>query len=349
MSIRIVADAASNLFKSILKEKKLDIKVMNMHLTFGDKEYNCYDDDLNIDEFAKEYYEAMDNNVETRTSLVGPGDYLEFFESEVKKGNQVLCLTMAKGISGTYNSACLARDEINEKYGKKVVEVIDSMTAGLGEGMQAIHAQELADSGVPFEELIKECEKFKLEVRSEFTVDNIKYLVKTGRVNKHLGRFIRLMNIKVLLKNDEESKIAFAGSVIGKKNSIKKLAKWTAEKIDDKRKQIIYITHCDCVEDAERLERYLRDEGVKSPVEIYQYDVISGAHIGPRSLAIFYIAKAEAEGKKKVKKEPKQKEEKQIEPKEKKKLFARKDKPVKEKPEKKERKPLFGRNKEKKK
>lgn len=327
MGIKIVADAASNLFKNILKNKNLDIKVMNMHLSIGDKEYNCYDDELDIDDFSKTYYQGMDNDEEVRTSLVGPGDYLEVFEAEVKKGNKVICFTMAKGISGTYNSACLARDEINEKYKDKVIEVIDSMTAGLGEGLQAIHAQELANEGKTFEEIIKEAEKFKYQVRSEFTVDNIKYLVKTGRVSKSLGRFIKLFNIKVLLKNDEESKIAFAGSVIGRKSSMKKLAKWVVEKVDDDRKQIIYITHCDCLEDAEKIKEFIKKEGVKTPIEIYAYDLISGAHIGPRSLAVFYVAK---EDKKKAQKEEKikAKKEKKIKPEKEKKAKPQKEKKV---------------------
>ncbi|MCR5184906.1 MAG: DegV family protein [Bacilli bacterium] len=290
MSIKIFADAASNLFQSILKRKELEIHVMNMHLTIGDREYNCYDDEIDIDEFSHIYYSEMKEGKKVRTSLVGPGDYLEAFEKEVSVGNQIICFTMAKGISGTYNSACLAKDEINEKYEKEMVYVVDSMTAGLGEGLQAIHAAELVKKGTTFEELKQECEEFKYDVRSEFTVDNIKYLLSTGRVNKLLSRFINLVKVKILLKNNENSKIAFAGSTIGRKTSIKKLAKMVLEKIDHKREQIVYITHCDCIEDAKKLKALLEEGNVKN-IETYAYDLISGAHIGPDSLAVFYVAK----------------------------------------------------------
>lgn len=292
MAIKIVVDAVSNLFPNILKEKGLDdIKVMNVHLTIGQKDYLCYDDPIDIKEFSKTYYELMEKGEEVKTSLVSPGDYEELFDSEASKGNKVICFTMAKGISGTYNSACLARDAINEKYKEKVVEVIDSMTAGLGEGMQAIRAHSLIKEGIGFEELINKLEEEKHFIRSDFTVDDIRFLLKTGRVGKALARFVHLLNIKILLKRSEESKIAFAGSAIGTNNAIKQLSKLVIDKIDTEKTDVIYITHCNVIDNAERLKKMLIEAGIKNKIEIYDYDLVSGAHIGPKSLAIFYMNK----------------------------------------------------------
>ena len=290
MAIKIYADAVSNLFKNIIINKGLDIKVMTLHLRIDDKEYLCYEDNIDIEQFSKTYYELMKEGKDVKTSLVSPGDYEKAFLEEAEKGNKVICFTMAKGISGTYNSACLARDSVNEAKKEKVVEVIDCMTAGFGEGLQAIHAFELVKEGHSFEDIIKECEDFKYYVRSDFTVDDIKFLLKTGRVSRALARFMNLLNIKILLKRSTESKIAFAGSAIGKKNSIKQLSKIVLDQIDLGKKQTVYITHCNCLEDAETLKNYLVNGGVKD-IEIYFYDLISGAHIGPGSLACFYVAK----------------------------------------------------------
>ncbi len=291
MSIKIIVDAVSNLFPQILKDKHLDdIKVMNVHLYIKDHEYLCYEDEIHISEFSKTYFKLMEEGEEVRTSLVSPGDYEEEFRKEAKAGNKVICFTMAKGISGTYNSACVAKDVINEEFHDKVVEVIDSMTAGLGEGLQAIHCHELIKSGKDFETIVKECEEFKHYVRSDFTVDNIKFLLKTGRVGKAFARFIHLLNIKILLKRSEESKIAFAGSAIGANNALKQLAKLVLEKIDLEKEQTVYITHCDIMENALKMKEMLTEGGVKN-IEIYDYDLISGAHIGPKSIAVFYINK----------------------------------------------------------
>ena len=291
MGIKIICDAVSNLFKNVVLDKNLDVKVMNIHLDIGDKEYNCYDDDLDIESFSKYYYEMMDEGIEPKTTLVNPQSYIDAFEEEISKGNQVICFTMAKGISGTYNSALMAMNEINEKYNQEMVYVVDSMTAGLGEGLQVIHADELVKAGKSFEEIKTEVERYKLRVRSDFTVGNVKYLIKTGRASKTLAKFVNFLKIKVLLKHNNESKIALLGTAIGKVKAIIKLANTVIEKIDRTIEQTIYITHCNVIEDAIVLKELLVKAGIKNKIEIYYYDLVSGAHIGPGSLATFYLAK----------------------------------------------------------
>ena len=290
MAIKIICDAVSNLFKNIIYEKKLNVKVMNVHLTIGDKEYNCYDDDLDIEEFSKAYYELMAEGVEVKTSLVNPMCFVEEFEKEAEAGNQVIVFTMAKGISGTYQSAVMAMNEINDKYQREVVYVVDTMTAGFGEGMQVIHANDLIQQGLSFEEVKKEADKYRLTVRSDFTVDDIKFLLKTGRASKVLTKFTNFLKIKLLLKHNNESKITLAGTAIGKKNAIKKLANMVITKIDRNVKQTVYITHCNVIDEALELKNYLVEDGI-TDIEIYYYDLVSGAHIGPGSLAVFYTAK----------------------------------------------------------
>ena len=288
--IKIFADAVSNLFPDILKQKKLDIKVMKLHLMVGDQIIDLYDENFNQKEFNTLYYKAMEESKSIKTSLASPGEYAEAFKEEIEKGNQVICFTMAEGISGTYQSACLARDMVNEEYGETKVAVINSMTAGFGEGLQAIRAYKLVQKGKSFDEIVSDCEKYRKYVRSDFTVDKIKYLVSTGRVSKSLARFMSLLNIKVMLKRSSESAIAFAGTAFGKINAIKQLARLTLNKIKKDAKQVVYITHCNIINDANKLKELLIKGGVKN-VEIYDYDYISGAHIGPGSLAVFYEAK----------------------------------------------------------
>ena len=119
---------------------------------------------------------------------------------------------------------------------------------------------------------------------------SIKFLINTGRVSKALARFIHLLNIKILLKRNSESKIAFGGSAIGMNNAIKQLSRLVIDNIDMSVDQIVYITHCNVIENANKLKSILTDAGIKN-IEIYDYDLISGAHIGPGSLAVFYVAK----------------------------------------------------------
>ena len=288
MSVKIYVDAASNLFPELIKRKNLDITLINMFLYVEDKVYNCYRDDIDISTFSKSFYEDMREGKKVHTSLINPDDYMNYFKEDIKKGNQIICFTMAKGISGTYQCACIAKDMINEEMKKEMVYIVDSATAGFGEGIQAIHAAKLAKKGKTFEEIIKEAEEFKWKVRSEFFVDNVKYLAKTGRVNSIVARIANVLRIKPMLRGSYESNIEMTSKVAGRNLAIKKLAKQCVEHIVNPKDQIVYISHCDCYEDAFLLRHMLEKEGVTN-IEIYHYDVITGSHIGPNSLAIFYV------------------------------------------------------------
>lgn len=298
MSIKIVAEATCNLFKEILDKKSIEnVRIIKMSLFVGEKEYKCYDDDMDIAEFSKYYFEELDKGTKVHTSLVNPDAFEKVFREEVENGNKVICFTMASGISGTNQSANIAKDLINEEFKEEKVYVVDCMTCGFGEGLQVLNAAKLAKEGKSFDEIKTEVERFKHFVRSEFTVDEIKYLISTGRVSRAMAKFLTLANIKVLLKNNLESKIVFDGPAFGRKNAINKLADKVKDKIDLSHDQTVYITHCVVKEDAEKLKELIVNKtGIKEDkVEIYDYDLISGAHIGPRSLAVFYVSEKEFE------------------------------------------------------
>ena len=288
MAIKVYVDVASNLFPELVKKKNFDIKLINMFLYVEDKVYNCYEDHIDVAKFSKSFYEGMTLGKEVHTSLVNPNDYLKYFKDDIEKGNQIICVTMAKGISGTYQSACLARNIINEEQGKEMVYVLDSATAGFGEGIQAIYAQELVKQGKEFKEICQELEIFKWKVRSEFFVDNVRYLAKTGRVKSIVARIANVLRIKPMLYGSYESQIEMTSKVAGRNLAIRKLAKQCIEHIDRNKEQVVYISHCDCYQDALTLKSYLVKEDINN-VEIYHYDIITGSHIGPKSLAIFYV------------------------------------------------------------
>ncbi len=290
MAIKIYADAGSNLFPSIIKAKDLDIQLVKMKLFINDECFDCYDDKFNFDRVSKIFYKELSGNNNIHTSLINPNDYLEAFKDDVAAGNQIICFTMAKGISGTYQSACIARDTINEKQGKEVVAVIDSATAGFGEGIQAIHAAEEVKAGKTFAAIVKDAEKFKFKVRSEFTVDDIGFLAKTGRVSKVAAKIASAFRIKVLLKGSVDSEIVTTSKVSGRKMAVKRLIKQCLDYIRKPESQIVYITHCNCLDEAMAMKKELNANGIPN-VEVYDYDIVTGSHLGPNGLAIFYIGK----------------------------------------------------------
>ena len=295
MSVKIYADVASNLYPKLLQEKGYDIELMNMHLRIEDKEYTCYDDSIDFGPFSKQFYKDLEAGKKVQTSLINSGEYYEFFKKEADAGNEVICIAMAKGISGTYQAACIARDMVNDEAKREVVYVLDSATAGFGEGMQAIKAQELVKEGKSFKEIIDYLEDYKWKVRSEFTVDTVKYLLKTGRVNAILAKIVKILSLKIMLFGSYESKIEMSSKVLGRVRAIERLGQQCIDYIDDK-KETVWISHCDCLDDANKLADQLRKAGINN-IEIHDYDLITGSHIGPKALAIFYVGKNRKFGK----------------------------------------------------
>lgn len=286
--IKIYCDAGSNLFPELIRKKGLDITLINMTLYVENKVYNCYEDNININAFSKSFYEEIREGKEVHTSLINPNTYMEAFKKDIEAGHQIICFTMAKGISGTYQSACIARDMINDELKQERVAVVDSATAGFGEALQAMHAARQVRRGKTFREIVLDAEEYKWKVRSEFTVDNIKYLTKTGRVNNFVATIANVLRIKVLLRGSYQSNIELTSKVSGRKASIKKLAEQCIERIVNPEKQTVYISHCDCYEDAHKLKELLNEAGIIN-IEIYNYDLITGSHLGPGGLAIFYV------------------------------------------------------------
>ncbi len=296
MAIKIYTDASSNLFSSILKENNSEIIVLPMALRIDDKEYLCYKDDIDVEEMSKDFYSEMAKGAKPKTSLTSPGLFMEKCKEEVGKGNQLIYVTLASGISGTFQSASLIAEEINNDAKKKMVAVIDSKTAGLGEGRIALKAENLAKSGLEFEKVISETEEYVKKVRSEFTVDSIKYLANTGRVSNVTAIIANMLSIKPLLYGSDEAKIEVTSKVHGRKNALKKLAEQVNDNIASK-DQVVYISHCNSLDDAKYFENLLHEFGI-SNTKIYFYDLVTGAHVGPGTIAVFYEGENRAIAKK---------------------------------------------------
>jgi DegV family protein with EDD domain len=286
MSIKIYTDASSNLFKDILDEKKVEVTVLPMLVEIGDLHYLCYSDDIDVKKFSTTFYQMMKDGQKPKTSLPNPGLFEEKMEEEIKNGNKVLYISIAGGISGTYQTCHMVADQLNEKYKGDYIHVINSKTAGLGEGRIVLYAYEEAKKEEDFDILTKKVEDYVGRVRSEFVVDSLNYLMQTGRVSAFKAKMVSLLSIKPLLYGSDEGKIEVTSLAHGKLKAIKKLAGQVVEHISDKTSKV-YISHCNAMDDALRLKDLLHEEGIDN-IEIYFYDFVTGAHVGPGTVAVFY-------------------------------------------------------------
>ena len=286
MAIKIYTDASSNLFKKILDDKGLDIVVLPMTLEIDDKKYICYKDDIDVEEMSKDFYLKMQEGLRPKTSLISPGLFMESCQEEIKKGNKVIYISLASGISGSFQSATLIKNQINEEYNDYIVEVIDSKTAGFGEGMIAIKAFNYVKEGLEFQDVVKKTNEYVYNVRSEFTVDNIQYLAQTGRVSKLASTIASVLSIKPLLYGSNEGKIEVTSKVRGRNMAINALADQVIKNIKDKN-SLVYIAHCNSIDYANKLKDLLNKADINN-IEIYYYDLVTGAHVGPGTIAVFY-------------------------------------------------------------
>ena len=248
--------------------------------------YLQFDDEIDVEEMSKDFYINIANGLRPKTSLVSPGTFLEKVEEEVKKGNEVLYISLAGGISGSYQAASMIADQVNDENKKVVCRVINSKTASFGEGMIAIYAHNLVKEGKSFDEVYNMTLEYVETLRSEFTVDSIKYLAQSGRVNKLLATIANVLSIKPLLYGSPEGKIEVTSKVHGRVGALKTLANQVIDHIKDK-ESLVYIAHCNCIEDTKKFEAMLHEAGI-THTEIYYYDLVTGAHVGPGTIAVFY-------------------------------------------------------------
>ncbi|MDE7163396.1 MAG: DegV family protein [Clostridia bacterium] len=281
----IFVDSAANLTDEIIKEN--EIKVISYTCLINGKEINCYEDGVPFAETAKKFYAAMRDGADTKTTLVNADKIMTAVTPSLEAGRDALIITIAEGISGTYNQAVEAAKELKEKYPERKILVSQSANASLGEGLVALYAARLANDGDDIESCHKWIESNKFNIHGVCTVDSLKYLKRGGRVSTALAIAGTILNIKPVLHGDENSKLTVFCNERGRKKSIAKLIETFKENVIDPENQTVAIAHADCEEEALELAERIKALGAKDIVMNY-YDLCTGAHAGPGTIALFF-------------------------------------------------------------
>lgn len=245
-------------------------------------------DDRN-DESLKTLYDALRGGEKAVTSAVNPTRWAAVIEETVKQGMDALVVAFSSGLSTTYQSAVIAAQEIRERYPERKVIVVDSLCASLGEGLLVWYACKKRDAGATIEETAAWLEENKLHLCHWFTVDDLMYLKRGGRVSATTALVGTMLQIKPVMHVDDEGHLINVTKARGRRASIDALAKKTAELGAGYDNSTMFIVHGDCIEDAKYLESILKEKyGVKEVLISYVGAVI-GAHSGPGTLALFFL------------------------------------------------------------
>ena len=281
---KIITDSGSDLTEQMLEE--LNVAKVSLSVLFrGESRPDS------VDEGIRSFYDALRAGEISTTSAVNPDGWASAIEPVLQAGQDALVMAFSSGLSTTYQSAVIAAGELAEKYPERKVFVVDTLCASLGEGLLVWYACKKRDEGLDLEELRDWLEENKLHLCHWFTVDDLMFLKRGGRVSAATALVGTMLQIKPVLHVDDEGHLINVGKARGRKASIDALAAKVAELGEGFENETMFISHGDCIGDAQYLASVLKEKyGVKH-VHINHVGAVIGSHSGPGTLALFFMGK----------------------------------------------------------
>ena len=266
----------------MIKENNIGI-VPFSYIVNGEEFIQNPDCDFN----GKEYYDSMREGAKVSTSMINSAVLTETFRESLESGYDVIYIGMSGGISGTAAFAALAAKELSEEFPERRIAAIDTLAASLGEGLQVLTAVDMLKAGADFESIVNRITESRHKMCQYFTVGDLEYLKRGGRIGKIATVIGSVLKIKPLLTGNEEGKIVLCGKARGKNKALTELADKYSSLAGDKN-LTVGIAHADAEDDAIFLKDELKSRGLKGECITVQYEPVTGAHVGPGTVALFF-------------------------------------------------------------
>ena len=280
----IYTDSACDIKPEILLEWGVKYSPLSFKFASLDEEYT--DSDMP----ASEFYRRMADGDIAKTSAVNPDTFCDGFLEILENGDDILCISFSSGLSSTYNSARIAADKLRPKFPERRIEVIDSLSASAGLGLLVYLAKERQASGADIDEVKTYIEGLIPRMGIWFTVDDLVYLQRGGRISKTAAFVGNMLGIKPILYMDNEGHLINKEKVRGRRTAVLTLAEKFGELAESKTDGTVFISHGDCRNDAKLLEKTLAEKYGATVKLITDVGPVIGSHSGPGTLAIFFIA-----------------------------------------------------------
>lgn len=285
MSFVISTDTSANLPTAELQWHQLYL--LPFSYIVNEVEHQC----LDLSAFDGDAYYEMLRHTPASTSMISMDQYRQLWEPLLEEGHDILHVGMSSGISGAYQSAVMAARELREEYPQRRLVVFDTRAASLGEGIQVLHAATCREASYTLDETVRELAELRPRIRQIFTVDDLMHLRRGGRVSGVAAAVGTALRIKPLLKGDEAGRIVVFGKVQGRKRSVRALADNFAANAELLGRWPIGIAHAGCRDEALALAAMLKEYDPKARIILVAYEPVTGSHVGPGALAMFYVAK----------------------------------------------------------
>ena len=282
---RLLTDSTADLPASLVEE--LDLQVYPMAFVLEEKAYRDYPDGRELDIHA--FYESLRHGKMSSSSQINQQQMVDWVSPFLENGEDVLYLAFSSGLSGTYQSARLAQEELRERFPDRTFTVVDSLCASMGEGLLAYYAATMRQQGCTLEETAAWLEKDKLRLCHWFTVDDLHHLKRGGRVSPATAVVGTMLNIKPVLHVDDNGHLIPMEKVRGRRQSLEALVRHMKETIENPEEQMIFISHGDCPQDAEYVASRIRETMTVRDIRIHTIGPVIGTHSGPGTVAVFFL------------------------------------------------------------
>ena len=286
-SYRIITDSSCDLTQEMADS--LCLQIAPLSVNFKGQEHRNYLDgrELNV----KDFYQGLRDGEMTSTTAANPTLWKEVAEPILKAGEDVLVLAFSSGLSTTCNAARIAAEELTELYPERKMIVVDTLCASLGQGMFCYLVVKKQQEGASLEEARAYAEELIPHLAHWFTVDDLYFLKRGGRISGATAVVGSLLQIKPVLHVDDEGHLISVSKARGRKASIQALANKVKEDAIEPEKQTMFISHGDCIEDAEYLASLVKEQLHVPEVHINHVGPVIGSHSGPGTLAMFFVSK----------------------------------------------------------
>ena len=280
----IFTDSSCDLSADILKKWKVESLSLTFRFNDSNKEYKNEEMEIN------EFYSKMKSGLVAKTAAVNKETFLESFENHLKQDEDILYLGFSSGLSTTFNSARLAKEELSQKYPERKIYTVDTLCASAGIALLIRMVLDAKENGATIEEARDLAEEKKLSICHWFTVDDLVYLKRGGRVSPTVALVGNMLGIKPILHVDNDGHLINVSKVRGRRASIEALADKYGDLVKEQGSRA-YISQANCVKDAELLASILKSKYGAETEIITDVGTVIGAHSGPGTLALFFEGK----------------------------------------------------------
>lgn len=289
---QIFCDSAANIPAELVK--KYNINVLSFVNDVEGKMIPCFDINLTPEQeraMGHEYYEAMRKNLQVKTALVNTDTFTSEFRKVLEKGEDVIYFSLSKNISGTYNAARIAAEDLLEEFPGRKIRLVDSLNASLAQGILAIYASEMRDQGKDIDSIADYLDGLAHQMNGVFTVDDLRYLSRTGRIKTASALIGNALNLKPILRGNADGYIVQFSTCRGRKKALRELVRLVCDNALHPEEHIMGIAHADCYEESlyvmEEIQKHIHPRMFINT----SYDMCTGTHVGPDTVALFFVAR----------------------------------------------------------